>query len=56
MVQDTTNAQNEAIGYARTACRTVMLCSTFSASIAPALNAAAFDFSSMTVLCSTSSA
>ena len=37
MVQDMTNAQNEAMGYCLTACITVMLCSSFSASMAAAL-------------------
>jgi hypothetical protein len=45
IVQDITNAQKDAIGYALTASKTVMLCSAFSASMAPALFSAAAVFS-----------
>ena len=38
MVDDMMKAQRQAIGYSLTACKTVMLCSTLSASIASALN------------------
>jgi len=50
MVKDMINAQKDAMGYALTACSTVMLCSKFSASMAAVLKPIASDFSACSAM------